>query len=174
MRNVYIKYLNQFIIYKHSSPKQCIPQWKNHKVRYHHHNLLQWWSEITWVVGAQARGTSLTLGLLDARSDTAQEIIRRHKYLMITVIPMHLQSCKVSKYLVWSWILSNTVLILNDLEIMVKLAWIHPHNTVHCLNLPSIETLTEGREYHTLIITQPTPIFSVNWNPLLQIIHKES
>lgn len=64
---------------------------------------------------------------------------------------MYLQSCKVSKYLVWSWILSNTVLILNDLEIMVKLAWIYPYNSAPYLNLPSIETLAEGREYHTLM-----------------------
>lgn len=99
----------------------------------------------------------LTLGLLDARSDTTQEIIWCHKYLMITMVPMHLQSCKVSKDLVWSWILSYTVLILNDLEIMVKLAWMHPHNTTKYLSLPSMETRFTRAEENTSFTTYIWP-----------------
>lgn len=126
-------------------------QWTNHKTKYLK-KTVQWtkWKKCGW--GPEE---PLTLGLLDTRSDTTQEIIRRHKYLMIAMISMHLQGCKVSKNLVWSWILSDTVLILNDLEIMMKLAWVDPLNTAKdSAHPPSALNLQDKREHRTHPIYQ--------------------
>lgn len=57
----------------------------------------------------------LTLRLLDARSNASQEIIGCHENLVIAVVAMDLQRGKVSKYLVWGGVLTDPILILNDL-----------------------------------------------------------
>lgn len=59
----------------------------------------RWNSNLSSAAGGL--GEHLTLGLFDARSYTAQEIIWGHENLVIPMIPIHLQSRKVSKNLVW-------------------------------------------------------------------------
>lgn len=111
----------------------------------------RWWERSCSRPLLQRETERLTLGLLDTRSYTAQEIIRGHEYLVIPVITMHLQGCKVPKNLVWSWILPNTVLILNYLEIMVMLAWIYIH--IYTLKTHENAVVRQIYQTHKIIIS---------------------
>ena len=58
-----------------------------------------------------------TFWLEHARGDGADKVFWRHEHLPIPVLIVHLQSCKVPKYLVWRGVGSNTILIFYHLQI---------------------------------------------------------
>lgn len=58
----------------------------------------------------------LTFRLHDSRRDGPQEILGRHEDFPVAVIGLDLQGGEVPEYLIWSGILANGVLVLNNLH----------------------------------------------------------